>query len=115
MAEDNDGQATGQFVRARRETFLRPFSCYLEYNGVLTDTNPTSQAPSLRSPIEALPDVIDIVWQPAVGSTTEITTTDYTNFTNYSDDWYTLSGTRLNGKPSAKGLYISNGRKVVIK
>ena len=115
MAEDNDGQATGQFVRARRETFLRPFSCYLEYNGVLTDTNPTSQAPSLRSPIEALPDVIDIVWQPAVGSTTEIITTDYTNFTNYSDDWYTLSGTRLNGKPSAKGLYIVNGRKVVIK
>ena len=114
MAEDNDGQATGQFVRARRETFLRPFSCYLEYNGALNDTNPTSQAPSLRSPIEALPDVIDIVWQPAVGSTTEITTTDFTDYTD-SDAWYTLSGTRLNGKPSAKGLYIVNGRKVVIK
>ena len=114
MAEDNDGQTTGQFVRARRETFLRPFSCYLEYNGALNDTNPTSQAPSLRSPIEALPDVIDIVWQPAVGSTTEITTTDFTDYTD-SDAWYTLSGTRLNGKPSAKGLYIVNGRKVVIK
>ena len=114
MAEDNDGQATGQFVRARRETFLRPFSCYLEYNGALNDTAPTSQAPSLRSPMEALPDVIDIVWQPAVGSTTEITTTDFTDYTD-SDAWYTLSGTRLNGKPSAKGLYIVNGRKVVIK
>ena len=114
MAEDNDGQATGQFVCARRETFLRPFSCYLEYNSALTDTNPTSQAPSLRSSMEALPDVIDIVWQPAVGSTTEITTTDFTDYTD-SDAWYTLSGTRLNGKPSAKGLYIVNGRKVVIK
>ena len=29
--------------------------------------------------------------------------------------WYTLSGTRLNGKPSAKGLYIHNGRKIVVK
>lgn len=38
MAQDNDGQATGQFVSARRETYLRPFSCYLEYNGVLNGT-----------------------------------------------------------------------------
>ncbi|MBQ2306783.1 MAG: hypothetical protein II184_04640, partial [Clostridia bacterium] len=29
--------------------------------------------------------------------------------------WYTLSGTRLNGKPATKGVYISNGRKIVIK
>ena len=29
--------------------------------------------------------------------------------------WYTLSGTRLNGKPATKGVYISDGRKIVIK
>jgi hypothetical protein len=29
--------------------------------------------------------------------------------------WYTLDGRKLNGKPTAKGLYINNGRKVVIK
>lgn len=29
--------------------------------------------------------------------------------------WHTLSGTRLSGMPSAKGIYIHNGRKVVIK
>ena len=29
--------------------------------------------------------------------------------------WHTLSGMRLNGAPSAKGVYIQNGRKVVIK
>jgi len=28
--------------------------------------------------------------------------------------WYSLDGRRLEGKPSAKGVYISNGRKVVI-
>ena len=31
------------------------------------------------------------------------------------DNWYTLDGARLSGKPSAKGIYINNGRKVVIK
>ena len=29
--------------------------------------------------------------------------------------WYDLSGRKLNGKPTAKGLYINNGKKVVIK
>ena len=29
--------------------------------------------------------------------------------------WYTLDGTRLSGKPTAKGVYINNSKKVVIK
>ena len=49
------------------------------------------------------------------GETTGIlSTTNLTNYTN-SDAWYDLSGRRLNGKPTKKGLYINNGRKVVIK
>ncbi len=30
------------------------------------------------------------------------------------DVWYTINGMRLNGKPSAPGLYINNGKKVII-
>jgi hypothetical protein len=29
--------------------------------------------------------------------------------------WYTVSGVRLAGKPTKKGLYIYNGKKIVIK
>ena len=32
-----------------------------------------------------------------------------------SNYWYTLSGTHLSAQPTQKGLYISNGKKVVIK
>ena len=32
-----------------------------------------------------------------------------------SDEWYDLSGRKLEGKPTQKGLYINNGRKVLIK
>ena len=46
---------------------------------------------------------------------TGITTTDYTNYTNFDDAWYDLSGRRLSGKPSRVGVYIYNGKKVVIK
>ena len=34
---------------------------------------------------------------------------------NMSDEWYTLDGCKLNGKPTTKGLYIVNGKKVMIK
>ena len=55
---------------------------------------------------------INIDW--GEGETTQITTTNFTNSTN-SDEWYTLDGRKLNAKPNAKGVYINNGRKTVIK
>jgi hypothetical protein len=29
--------------------------------------------------------------------------------------WYSLDGKRLSGKPCQKGIYIQNGKKVIIK
>ena len=34
---------------------------------------------------------------------------------NGSDAWYSLDGRKLSGKPSVKGVYVNNGRKVIIK
>ena len=47
------------------------------------------------------------------GDTTKITNTNITNLTN--DAWYDLNGRKLNAKPTTKGVYIQNGKKVVIK
>ena len=33
----------------------------------------------------------------------------------YNDVWYTLDGRRLTGTPTAKGIYIHGGRKVIVK
>lgn len=35
--------------------------------------------------------------------------------TNGQDAWYTIDGKRLNGVPTVKGIYVVNGKKVVIK
>ena len=43
-----------------------------------------------------------------------ISTTNYTNDTN-SDAWFTLDGRRLSAKPTQRGIYINNGKKVAIK
>lgn len=37
------------------------------------------------------------------------------NLSALSGSWFTLNGSRLSGKPTAKGIYIYNGNKVVIK
>ena len=45
---------------------------------------------------------------------TGITTTDLTDYTD-SDAWYTIDGRKLSGMPTKAGLYIVNGKKIVIK
>lgn len=32
-----------------------------------------------------------------------------------NDDWYTIDGQKLSGKPAKKGIYIRNGRKTVVR
>ena len=44
---------------------------------------------------------------------TNIETVDSGQLTD--DSWYTLSGVKLNGKPATKGVYLFNGKKIVIK
>ena len=34
---------------------------------------------------------------------------------NEADAWYSLDGRKLDGKPNARGIYVKNGKKVVIK
>ena len=46
---------------------------------------------------------------------TGIDSLDLTDSTAKTGIWYSLSGLRLNGKPSAPGIYINNGKKIVIK
>lgn len=54
--------------------------------------------------------VLTIVFE---GGTTKITNTNITNITN--GNWYDLNGRKLNGMPSKKGVYLFNGKKVVVK
>lgn len=112
MMKDNDGQTVGQFVKARRRTVLRPFSCYLEYSGgSLTGTASAARGKAQ----EPLPDAIDIVWLTAgdVGSATGIK--EVKSEKSGVEGWFSLDGRRLSGKPTATGIYIHEGKKVVVK
>ena len=71
--------------------------------------NPSHTAPANSNPAPAR---LRIAWSQATG------------IQNLQDDrtisiedgvWYTIDGRRLNRKPSAKGLYIVDGKKTVVK
>ena len=49
------------------------------------------------------------------GVATGITNTDFTDGTDEKGAWYDLSGRRLTSKPAQKGIYIYEGKKIVIK
>ena len=49
------------------------------------------------------------------GETTSIGESIMLNSDNTTNQWYDLSGRKLNSMPTTKGIYILNGRKVVVK
>lgn len=48
------------------------------------------------------------------GETTEIGSIDNGELRIDNDDWYSLDGRRLSGKPTQRGIYIHNGKKVLV-
>ena len=105
----------GDFVRAANGAKIRPMGCYLLWS----DTPNAAPARKMTrgASVDELPSRITV---RLVGSNGEVTgigeiDTKTGEMTFDSEAWYTLDGVRLSGKPSKKGLYINNGKKIVIK
>ena len=107
----------GDFVRAKSGAKIRPTSCYLMWTGYEPDYAPARGMTRGAAADEELPQRITVKLVSASGETTAIGTLDTKKgeVTFDSEAWYTLDGVRLSGKPSTKGIYINNGKKVVIK
>ena len=107
----------GDFVRVKSGAKIRPTSCYLEWVKPLTDNAPARGMTRGAAADEELPQRITVKLVSASGDITAIGTLDTTTgeVSFDSEAWYTLDGIRLSGKPSTKGIYINNGKKVVIK
>ena len=56
-------------------------------------------------------NAVDIVFDDEVDGIDGISQ----NAENTDNNWFTLDGRKLSGKPSTKGVYVVNGRKVVVK
>ena len=107
----------GEFVRAKNGAKIRPTSCYLMWTGYEPDYDPARGLTRGAAADEEMPQRITVKLVSASGETTAIGTLDTKTgeMTFDSEAWYTLDGVRLSGKPSKKGLYINNGKKVIVK
>ena len=106
----------GQFVRFAPGAFIKPMRCYLSYVGTEAPA-PARGLTRSAAATDDLPQSITVRLVSRSGETTAIGTLD-TKTGEVSFDskaWYTLDGVRLSGKPSTKGIYINNGKKIVIK
>jgi len=106
----------GQFVRFTTNAFIKPMRCYLTYVGTEAPA-PARGLTRSAAATDDLPQSITVRLVSRSGETTAIgeidTKTGELSFD--SEAWYTLDGVRLSGKPSRKGIYINNGKKVAIK
>lgn len=99
VAKDKDtyGHAVNGETAAAT-SYLNPVSAYITYKNVQN----TTSAPIIY--IEE-PD----------GQTTAISVVNNQLVEAATDGWYTLNGVKLQGVPTQKGIYINNGKKIVIK
>lgn len=91
-ATDSGSGVAGEFVRVTAGASLPPFQAFIMADGVTTDT-----------------------LNVAVGNVITGIANPHSLLLTPKSEWFNVSGQRLSGAPSAKGLYISNNKKVLVK
>ena len=111
-ATANNGVKVGQFVKAGSGAWLRPMRAYLV-------NNPSGLTRSVSArcvmDVSELPETIDLKITDGKGKVIGWAAVDTRTGEFKADRWFDLQGRRLNGKPTTKGTYYNNGRKVIIK
>ena len=76
---------------------IYPFDAYLDYTGNASGREVT------------------LTFEDLNGGTTSISAAEFNRNAVSAEGWYTINGMKLEGMPTEKGIYIQNGKKVVIK
>ena len=114
-ASSGKGVEVGQFVKAGTGAWLRPMRAYLVYNDASGLTRSINATARRSVNVAELPELIDVKLQDGKGKVVGWGTLDTRTGEFKVDRWYDLQGRRLNGKPTTKGTYYNNGKKVIVK
>lgn len=112
--DDGGGEShsveAGEFVMAATGASVPPMRCFLTYK----DGQEYTAARGLtRGAAIQMPDRITVRLIGKDGDINGIGTLTLSTGEFTSEGWYTLSGRRLPAKPTQKGIYIHNGKKVI--
>ena len=95
--EEKGDIKVGQFVKMKDGAYVPPFRAYLMGEG---------SAPTLS-----------LLWegQDNDNNVTAVQHVKATGGQQAREGWWTLNGIRLNGQPAKAGMYVNNGRLVIVK
>ncbi|MCQ2064066.1 MAG: hypothetical protein MJY99_12105 [Fibrobacter sp.] len=119
-ANSKDKVQAGQFVKVKAGAFIKPLRAYLYYDKKSSSgtKRPAANGVNGMAAIEDddLPSTIDVVFKDENGETTSIGRMNtVTGEISAATGWFDMKGRRLSKKPTQKGTYFNNGKKVVIK
>lgn len=101
---ESSGFTNGQFVILGAGASAAPFRAYLKY------VPNASSAP--HRALATLPNAIKIEW---ISSDNLTGISSINQKASLNSGWFTLDGRKLSGTPTKKGVYVNNGKKVLIK
>ncbi len=107
-----DGAKLGEFVKIADGAHINPMRAYLVYHK--SEAMQKSARGNFGSGI-ALPDELDIEIENENGIVVQTGTLNTVTGEVRMDRWFDLKGRKLNAKPTAKGTYYKNGKRVIIK
>ena len=105
-----DGAKLGEFVKIADGAYINPMRAYLVYHKTLAK----SARGNLGSNI-LLPDELDIEIENENGIVVQTGTLNTVTGEVRMDRWFDLKGRKLNSKPTVKGTYYKNGKRVIVK
>ena len=98
------------------DNMLAPGEYYLNGSGVWTPAgNNGATIGGERAKLVLATNAREILVEEPDGSTTAIACINAEGVAVEANGWYTLDGIKLQGAPTEKGVYIRNGKKMVIK
>ena len=99
----DDKHEVGEFVEMGQNSWVPPFRAYIIGNG----------APSYAIAWDGIIDTMEAEQDvTAIETLKDVKTVQGKKV---AEGWWTLNGSRLNGKPQKSGLYIKDGKLVVVK
>lgn len=109
--------AAGQFNRIKNGTRMSRDKAYLKLTPAqfpVTDEGANASGSGVTPPANSQAPIM-LSFIDSDGNTTDVRMIDPQTMTIMEDCYYTLQGVKLNARPTQQGIYIHNGKKVVIK
>lgn len=115
-APDNDGDGNsdytinpGQFVKASAGAYIKSYRAYMRHGNALA-----APMRGVSTDTDSLPAALKVKLVSGNGTVTAVGTMDTATGSICIDSWYDMNGRQLQAEPTQSGMYIHNGRTIMI-